>query len=569
MLRDDFVWGVATSSYQIEGKDDKIPQGECVWDTFIKKEGSIFGGHNADVACDELHQYKKDIPMMANLGIKAYRFSLNWARILPNGVGEVNEEGIKYYRDVLKLLNKHNIKPYITLFHWEYPQVLFDKGGWLNPDCVEWFGEYAKVVAENFSDLCTDFFTINEPQCVIYLGHTMGIHAPGVKMPIRETLQMAHNLLKCHGMAVKMLRRYSKTDIKIGYAPTCGVAYPATDDSKDVEVARRVYFGFENPLENWGWNVSWFLDPVVFGKYPEEGIEKFKDYLPKISEEQMKKDLELINQPIDFIGQNIYNGYEVRAVDDGKDGKYFEYVDRYVGFPKTSIQWPITPRAFYYGIKFLSEKYKLPLYITENGMACHDNISYDGKVHDPNRITFLDSYISAMQQASDDGANIVGYFLWSIIDNFEWANGFDERFGLVYIDYRNQKRIVKDSGFWYKKVIETNGKSLNINNKSQEIVIEDLLERYKEIYSDVLDNATDFLEKIIEQEVPDKKARRAKLNQEFIDKNMELFSDGTCFIVLDGDAILESGILFPGAKVMIPEDIQSIKILGECKVAFI
>lgn len=268
--------------------------------------------------------------------------------------------------------------------------------------------------------------------------------------------------MKAHGRAVQELRKHAKQPIKIGYAPTCGVAYPYTESSEDIEAARKVYFGFDQPIENWTWNVAWFNDPVFLGKYPEEGLEKYAEYLPEIT----KEDMELIHQPLDFMGQNIYNGYWIRA---GKDGNP-EYVDRPAGFPKTATNWPVTPECLYWGVRFLYERYHLPIYITENGMACHDQISADGRVHDSNRIDFLDKYLSALQRASEEGIGIQGYFLWTFLDNFEWDKGYNERFGLVFVDYATQKRIVKDSAYWYQKVMETNGRILSVNQMKREIL---------------------------------------------------------------------------------------------------
>lgn len=461
MFRDDFVWGVASSAYQVEGTDPQDGRGKTVWDTFTE-EGRVFEGQNAYTTCDQIHLYKKDYALMKNLGIHAYRFSLNWARILPEGTGKVNQKAIDLYRDMILTIKQNGITPYITLFHWEFPAALYEKGGWLNPDVVDWFGEYAKVVAENFSDLCEYFITINEPQCVVGLGHLSGVHAPGVTCTVKETFQIAHNLLKAHGRAVIELRKHAGREIKVGFAPTGGVAYPYTDSEADIAAAKKVYFGFYNPMDNWTWNVSWFSDPVFLGHYPKEGLEKFKEYLPEITEE----DMQLIHQPLDFMGQNIYNGYYVRAGADGEP----EFVNRAPGFPKTAADWPVTPEAFYYGIKFLTERYPLPLYITENGMSCHDIVSKDGRVHDPNRITFLDSYLSAMQKAYDEGADVRGYFLWTFLDNFEWADGYKQRFGIVYVDFTTQQRIVKDSALWYQKVIKTNGAILSMNQSEKEIL---------------------------------------------------------------------------------------------------
>lgn len=461
MFRDDFVWGVASSAYQIEGRDADDGCGKMIWDTFAE-EGRIADHSDASVACDHIHRYKDDYKLMRLLGVKAYRFSVSWSRIMPEGTGRVNEKAITLYRDMITEMKKNGIVPYLTMYHWELPQALQDQGGWLNENIIQWFAEYAKVVAENFSDLCEYFITLNEPECFVGLGYLSGVHAPGKKMSYKETFQIAHNALRAHGQAVINLRKYAKRPIKVGYAPTCGMAYPASDKAEDIEAARKVLFSFYNPMDNWTWNVAWFNDPVFLGKYPEHGLEKFKEYLPVITEEDMK----LISQPLDFMGQNIYNGYIVRA---GKDGEP-EFVDRPAGFPKTAANWPVTPECLYWGVKFLYERYKMPIYITENGMSCHDIVSKDGRVHDPNRITFLDRYLSALQKVSDDGADVRGYFLWTFLDNFEWDKGYTERFGIVYVDFATQKRIVKDSAYWYQKVMETNGAGLSMNRIAKPIL---------------------------------------------------------------------------------------------------
>lgn len=461
MFRDDFVWGVASSAYQVEGRDPEDGCGKNIWDTFAE-EGRILDGKDAYTACDHMHRYKEDYKLMKLLGIKAYRFSMSWARILPEGTGKVNEKAIAMYRDMILSMKENGIEPYITMYHWEFPQALQDKGGWLNEDVIQWFGEYAKVVAENFSDICEYFITLNEPECFVGLGHLSGVHAPGLKLPYKDVFKIAHNALRAHGQAVINLRKYACRPIKVGYAPTCGMAYPATDSPEDIEAARKTLFGFHQPMDNWTWNVAWFNDPVFLGKYPEEGLKKFAEYLPKITDE----DMELISQPLDFMGQNIYNGYMMRQGEDGEP----EYVDREAGAAKTAAGWPVTPECFYYGVKFLYERYHLPLYITENGMSCHDDVSLDGRVHDPNRQNFLDLYISALQRANDDGADVRGYFLWTFLDNFEWDKGYTERFGIVYVDFKTQKRIVKDSAFWYQKIIESNGRELTVNKKTRPIL---------------------------------------------------------------------------------------------------
>lgn len=462
MYPKDFVWGVASSAYQIEGRDKEDGAGECIWDVFAK-EGRVYDNQNGDVACDHIHSYKEDIAMMRLLGVKAYRFSLSWARLMPEGTGRVNEKAVALYRDMIQTMKENEIVPYVTMYHWELPQKLQEQGGWLNENIIEWFGEYARIVAENFSDLAEYIFTLNEPQCFVGLGYLNGVHAPGLKLEPAKVFQIAHNALRAHGMAVKQLRKYAKQPLKIGYAPTCGVAYPYTNAPEDIEAAKSVYFGFDQPIENWTWNVAWFADPVFLGHYPKEGLDKFKDYLPEITE----ADMELIHQPIDFMGQNIYNGYYIRKDADGKP----EYVGRPAGFPKTGTNWPVTPECLYWGVKFLHERYQVPIYITENGMGCHDQIASDGCVHDSNRIDFLDKYLSSLQKACDEGVDVRGYFLWTFLDNFEWDKGYSERFGLVYVDYATQKRIAKDSAYWYQKVMETNGGILSVNKTGKQEIL--------------------------------------------------------------------------------------------------
>lgn len=448
----DFSWGVATSSYQIEGAADEDGKGLNIWDVFCREDGRIFGGHTGDIACDHYHRFREDVAVMKQLGVKSYRFSINWARVLPEGTGRVNEAGVKFYDELIDALCEAGIEPFITLYHWELPYALYKKGGWMNRDMVNWFGEYAKLVSERFSDRVTHFFTLNEPQCFVGLGFLEGVHAPGVKAPVRDTFEMSHNVLMSHGMAVKMLREHAKQDILVGYAPTGTMSYPDSDKPEDMEAARRHLFSFHENLDNWTWNVSWWSDPVMFGEYPEEGLKKFRDYLPEIKRE----DLQLIAQPIDFYGQNIYNGNRIRMGADGQP----EVVKRYDGFPKTALGWPVTPECLYWGPKFLYERYGKPIYITENGLSCHDVISLDGQVHDPNRIDFLARYLGELKRAAGDGVDIRGYFQWSLMDNFEWHSGYADRFGLVFVDYKTQERIIKDSGYWYRKLIEENGASL-------------------------------------------------------------------------------------------------------------
>ena len=444
----DFVWGAATSSYQIEGTGRDSGKGQNIWDVFTKEPGRVYEGHTGDIACDHYHRFREDVAYMKELGLKGYRFSIDWSRVLPEGTGKVNEKGIDFYNALIDELLEQGIEPYITLYHWELPYEIYKRGGWMNPEIVEWFGQYARLVAERFSDRVKYFFTLNEPQCFVGLGFLQGCHAPGVKAPLRDTFEMAHNALKAHGRAVQMLRAYGKQNVQIGYAPTSGMCYPEKETPKNIEAARKALFALPDDLSNWTWNVSWWSDPVILGKYPEEGMKKYEKYLPVITDEDMK----LISQPIDFYGQNIYNGRCIRMGTDGRP----EEVRRPAGFPKTATNWPVTPEVLYWGPKFLYERYRKPIYITENGMACHDTVSQDGKVHDPNRIDFLARYLKNLKRAAEE-IDIRGYFQWSLMDNFEWDKGYAERFGIIYVDFETQERIWKDSAYWYRDLIRRNG----------------------------------------------------------------------------------------------------------------
>lgn len=451
MFKKDFVWGAATASYQIEGAYNEDGKGLSIWDVFSNTDGKVYENHTGNVACDHYHRYKDDVQIMKKLSLKAYRFSVSWSRIIPNGTGEVNLKGIEFYNNLIDELIENGITPYMTLYHWDLPQSLHERGGWLNSESSYWFEEYAKVIAKYFGDRVKHFFTINEPQCIVNFGYGTGDHAPGLKTSTRDTVRVMHNLLKAHGMAVKALRE-NVQGAKIGAAPTGGAVYPQNENSEaDINATRAKMFD-DITEESWVWSPSWWNDPVILGKYPESGLKVLEKYLPDGWEEDMK----IINQKVDFIGYNIYNGDEIKA-DENSSAVNTGFCE---GYPRTSMDWPITPRAIKWLVKFLYERYKLPIYITENGMACTDSVSLDGKVHDPNRIDFLNRYLLALGEGIDEGADVAGYFSWSLMDNYEWSYGYSKRFGLVYVNYQTQERTIKDSGYWYKKVIETNGESL-------------------------------------------------------------------------------------------------------------
>jgi beta-glucosidase len=464
-----FVWGVATAAYQIEGAAFEDGKGLSDWDIFCRKEGAIWNGQSGDVADDHYHRFQEDIQIMKQIGVNAYRLSLSWPRVIPNGVGTVNPKGLAFYDKLIDKLLEAGITPYITLFHWDYPYELSCRGGWLNHDSPDWFAEYAKVVVEKLSDRVKNWMTINEPQCFIGFGHQSGTSAPGLQLPFADVLRAGHNTLLGHGKAVQAIRAFSKKKCHIGLAPVGVVCSPATDSPEDINAARKAMFfigskdKLNNPFNNkdiWNhtvvnkniWNNTWWMDPVFLGKYPEDGLQFYGTDVPVVHE----KDMATIRQPLDFFGVNIYQGQTIRA---GKDGQP-EVVKDPVGHPLTAYHWGVDPKSLYWGPRFFYERYKLPVIMTENGMANVDWVAMDGKVHDPQRIDFLNRYLLQLRKASEDGVDIRGYFQWSLMDNLEWSSGYRERFGIVHVDFGTLKRTLKDSAYWYKEVIASNGASL-------------------------------------------------------------------------------------------------------------
>lgn len=449
MFSEGFYWGAAAASYQIEGAAAEDGKGKSVWDVISDEGKLIINQEKGNVSCDHYHRYNEDIALMKKIGLRAYRLSMSWPRILPDGVGKINQKGIDFYDRLIDELLKNDIEPFVTLFHWDYPWELFLKGGWLNSDSPKWFEEYADIVSRHFSDRVKYWITINEPQCFILLGHMSGEHAPALKLSTSAIMTAIHNTLLAHGRAVKVIRENSGAASQIGYAPVGSVYYPKNETELEIKYAREFMF---SKADQSLWSNEWWMDPIFFGKYPEEGVQKFREYMPRITDD----DMNTIAQHLDFFGCNIYNG---RAIEEnnGKVGE-FKWED---GSAKTAMDWRVTPECLYWGPKFFYERYKTPVIITENGVATNDWVMMDGKVHDYDRIDFLSRYISQLRRAANDGIDIKGYFLWSIMDNFEWAFGYEKRFGLINIDYKTLKRTLKDSAYWYKKVIDSNGEDLS------------------------------------------------------------------------------------------------------------
>ena len=449
---DAFVWGVATASYQIEGAVAEDGRKPSVWDAFAHEPGRIYQNENGDVACDHYHRYADDLELMANLGIRNYRFSMAWPRLIPDGCGKVNEKGVDYYNRLIDTMLEHGIRPFATLFHWDLPMNLERQGAWYNPDSPKWFAEYAALCAQRFGDRVKDFITFNEPQCFVGLGYREGEHAPGLVYPVERIVEMSHRVLIAHGLGVQAIRA-NAANARIGYAPTSDACYPVVETPENIEAARKAFWDVAGRGGRFYWGPAWFSDPAILGAYPADAVERFKESLP----EGWQEDLKTICQPLDFYCQNIYRGVPVRAADNAQGYEILSYP---MGHGKTAIEWPVTPEALYWGPRFLCERYKLPFYISENGMSGTDWVALDGAVHDPARIDYTHRYLRSLKRAAEEGYPIQGYFHWTFMDNFEWAKGYNDRFGLVYVDYATQQRIPKDSAYWYKQVIESNGENL-------------------------------------------------------------------------------------------------------------
>lgn len=444
----NFTWGVAAASYQIEGAVQADGRGDSVWDMFCRKPGAVWSGHSGAEACDHYRRHKEDVALMKALGVHAYRLSVAWPRVIPTGTGKVNAKGLAFYDKLVDELLGAGIKPWVTLFHWDYPLPLYHRGGWLNRDSAEWFADYVRVVVDKLSDRVTHWMTLNEPTCFIGLGMQTGQHAPGDKLAWAEVLQATHNTLRAHGRAVQVIRARAKTKPVVGWAPCGRTCIPATESAADINAARQAMFDHVEPNL---WLHSWWSDPIFFGKYPELGWKVCGKDVPTIEPGDMKT----IRQPLDFFGVNIYNGETIRA---GKAGP--EVVPPLTGHALTTYGWQVTPKALYWGPRFIQERYKVPMVITENGLGCMDWVADDGQVHDPQRIDFLKRYIRELRRACADGVDVKGYFQWSIMDNFEWNEGYKQRFGLIHVDYPTQRRTPKDSYHWYRGVIQSNGAQL-------------------------------------------------------------------------------------------------------------
>jgi beta-glucosidase len=436
---EDWVWGAATAAYQIEGAVQEGSRGPSIWDTFSHTDGTIANGDTGDIACDHFHRYPEDIALMRELGLGGYRFSIAWPRVFPTGSGRPNAEGLDFYRRLVDELHAAGITAYATLYHWDLPQTLQDRGGWANRDTARRFGDYTQTVAAALGSGVQHWFTINEPWVAAFLGHWMGLHAPGNR-DFRLALQVAHTLLLAHGEGMAALRSELSAGGQAGIALNLAPCQPAGDTNADLEAAFRMD-GFTN---------RWFLDALYRGQYPEDMVHLYGDARPEIA----PGDMELISQPTDFLGVNYYTRSVVEYDPAATPLQARRVVPSGVGV--TAMGWEVYPPGLYQVLKRVSDDYSPHrLLITENG-AAYDDVVADGQVDDPEREAFLHEHLLQAHRAIADGVPLSGYFVWSLLDNFEWAWGYGKRFGVIYVDYATQERIVKRSGRWYSGVTREN-----------------------------------------------------------------------------------------------------------------
>jgi beta-glucosidase len=430
----EFVWGAATASYQIEGAAHDDGRGESVWDRFCATPGKVRNGDDGSVACDFYHRYRDDIALMRELGLDAFRFSIAWPRVLPSGRGKVNQAGLDFYDRLVDELLGNGIDPYVTLFHWDTPQVLDDAGGWPARETVDAFCEYVDAVATRLGDRVGHWITHNEPWVVSWVGHAWGHHAPG-RISDTDALATAHHLLLAHGRAVEILRRLSPGS-QIGITLNLDHPYPASDDEADAAAARWV-----DGLHN-----RWFLDPIFRAEYPADMADEWAPIMPEVRD----GDLTTIAADIDFLGVNNYTSPLVAADVNGGRSE----IVRRQGVEHTDMGWEVVPDGLHDLLVRLQRDYQpSALYITENGAAFPDVRAHDGGVDDPERQAYLEAHIDAAARAVAKGVRLRGYFTWSLLDNFEWAWGYWKRFGLIYIDYPTLERVPKGSFYWYRDLI--------------------------------------------------------------------------------------------------------------------
>lgn len=433
---DGFFWGAATAAYQIEGAYNEDGRGESIWDRFANTPGKVRNGDTGAIACDHYHRWEEDIRMMDSMGLNAYRFSIAWPRVLPEGQGQSNAKGLDFYSRLVDGLLEKGIEPFPTLYHWDLPIALHEAGGWVNRRIIDWFVEYADLMYRTLGDRIKYWSTLNEPNVFAYLGYNIGKHAPGIR-DMSTYLQVAHHLLVAHGEAVNA-GRARLPQAKFGIVPAIAQNYPATDSPEDQAVAEMM----------WKYGAEQFLSPLFRGTYPSEDMLPKGVRLPVI----LPGDMENISVPIDFLGLNHYFSNWFTKGPNGEPQRVAK------DLPTTDRGWIIYPDGLRDMLLRVTKEYgQVPIYIMENGASYPDEVSSDGGVHDQERAAYFQGYLRALHEAIERGVNVKGYFAWSLMDNFEWEEGYASRFGIVHVDFATQKRTIKDSGHFLAQVAKANG----------------------------------------------------------------------------------------------------------------
>jgi beta-glucosidase len=433
---EDFVWGAATAAYQIEGAWNKDGKGENIWDRFCHTPRKIENGETGDIACDHYHRWREDVESMKTLGLKAYRFSISWARILPEGRGRVNQAGLDFYRRLAEALLEAGIEPYVTLYHWDLPMALQQRGGWPERGTVDAFVEYADVVCRGLGGLIKSWITLNEPRVSATVGYLEGRHAPG-HTDLDEMLAAAHHLLLAHGRAVSVIRRHCP-DARVGITLDLHPSVPASPSIEDARAA-----DLQLAIKS-----RWYLDPLVGRGYPVEAVEEFN----RPTEFVRPGDMQTIAVPIDFLGVNYYSREIVRssAIPEEDNAPPSVFPNR----ERTAMGWEVYPQGLYELLTWLHTEYPFQaFFVTENGAAYDDVVGPDGRIDDPGRVAYLRDHVQAAKDAIAAGVPLLGYFVWSLLDNFEWSFGYSKRFGLIRVDFQTQKRTFKTSAYWYRDLI--------------------------------------------------------------------------------------------------------------------